>query len=158
MYTLPAEVITALQNRLNDEWFAVNMYQGLSMYFRNSGSDLAAKWAENESKEEIEHAERIQNHLTGWNTIPARTPQQMDFSFSSLTDALQQAYEVEHALYLAYAEDYKNLAEYPSCQVFITKFLKIQDESVIALADKLRKLEGITGAFELRQIEQILFN
>lgn len=158
MYKLPSEAITAYQARLNDEWFAVNMYQAMSMYFEQNGYMIAAKWAKKESEEEIEHAERLQGHLVGWNTIPSREPQQMNFEFSSVKDVLQQAYEVEYNLYLAYSDDYKNLSEYPSCQIFISKFIKIQQESVIGLSDKLNMLAGVETEFEYRQMESIIFN
>lgn len=148
-----------IQEVLKDEWTAVQFYQSASMYMRERNFEFAASYFSNESKEEVEHAEGLQNYLADWNIVADRDYNiPMNYTFSSPQDVLQQAYNLEYDLYGKYNTLAKTLiSECPACYQFITKYLTIQDESVIKYNDLLTQTAKLANEFEFRALEKQIF-
>lgn len=155
---LPSEVVDLLNARLQDEYNAERFYIGASIWCDLNGFEKASDFFVDEYHDERRHAHKLQKHASDWNvklTLPSVT---IDPEFSSLNDIVEQAYKMEYELHEAYANDIKAIGEeYPACEVFLQKFIKIQDKAVVTYADILKKMEGLSTPFELRSMEKKIF-
>ena len=159
MYTLEQVVIDILNARLADEYAAERFYIAASIWCDLNGYELASKHFVNEYHDERRHAHKLQKHASDWGiaiSLPTVSEPQPDFE--SLGAIVMQAYEMEHKLGEAYANDIKKIDEdYPATEVFLSKFIKIQDVAVVGYANMLKKMKGISEGFELKMMEKKIF-
>lgn len=156
--SLPQEIIDILNARLIDEYNAERFYIAASIWCDLNGFEYASKYFVDEYQDERKHAHKLQKHASDWNVKLSLPEVVADYDFDSLPSIIEQAYEMEYALFKAYNDDIKMIDDdYPSCELFLQKFIKIQDESVIGYADILKKLQGITDLFQLKVMEKKIF-
>ena len=157
-YYLPSVVVDILNARLQDEYNAERFYIAASIWCDMNGYPKASKHFVNEYHDERRHAHMLQKHASDWN-ISLSLPDVVTPPIKSdLVGIIEQAYQMEYALCEAYANDIKTVDEdYPATEVFLSKFIKIQDKAVTEYSDMLKKLQGIESPFELKMMEKKVF-
>lgn len=138
---LDKECKQALESRLNDELYASNHYYYASVWCSNIGLVGGKKYFEGESASEKQHAQKITDYMTGFNTMPKFMEIDVPQSFSSLKDILEKSLKLEEDLLEAYKTNYREFIKegYEETAIFVQKFIKIQTESVIEYQDLLNQ-------------------
>lgn len=146
-YKLAADVVSRLNDRLNDEYYAMYFYRNASNWCKNKGYFGGAKFFAQEASHELEHAKGVEDFLTDWNVQPYLKIIDMPDNFSSLEDIINKAYELEYNL----CDEYKNSAKIffeidLNSFRFIQKYIEIQNESVAEFSDLINQLALINTA------------
>lgn len=142
---LPKEIITRLEERINDEYTAHYFYRNAANYCENVGYLAAASFFAKESESELKHAKKVQKFLLDWNTQPTLKPVSAPENFSSLLDIIEKSYILEYDLFESYNDDavffltQKNISSFN----LATSFVEHQKESVAEYATLKDKLELI---------------
>lgn len=160
-HTLESNVVSKLLDRLKDEYDAMYFYTSASNWCRGKGYEAAADFFKKEAENEHEHARKVEKYITDWN-VTFRLPviHQPDADYLSLVDVIEQAYEIEYALYEAYEQTSKQMFNLDLCVFdFLTPLRLGQNESVIEYSDMLNELEtiGPDNAFALYYWQQEKF-
>lgn len=155
---LPKEVVSELTPRIGDEHKAFYFYKAAANWCFEKGYNKAGAYFQNESKEELEHAEILEKFIRDWNVIPELDPiKEPPMEFDSLVDILEQAYEMEYKLYEDYEDTSKAVFKIGDLCAFdlLQQFRTIQKDSVALYSDFLNKLELIdaTDKFQLFYFE-----
>lgn len=142
---LSQQIVSKLLERLKDEYDAMYFYTAVSNWCQGKGYEEAAKFFKAESESEHDHARKIEKYITDWNAaFELPSIEQPDKDYGSLVDVVEQAYEIEYALYEAYEETSKAMLTLDLCTFdFLTDYRKLQTESVIEYSDMLNELETI---------------
>lgn len=158
-YKLPDVVVEILNARLQDEYNAERFYKNASKWCDLNGWKVASDFFVCEMHDEHSHAHKIERHATDWNVqLPSPTVDMAGTEYNSYVAIIQAAYEMEYALYQAYCRDIQAIDEdYPQTEIFLQKFVKIQNEAVYTYSEMLKRCEGISTNFELRQMEKKIF-
>jgi len=129
----------ALQQAVQAELYASNLYKHLANQCQRLGLFGAAKYFKQESAEELEHYQAIADYLNDRGAV-AEVPviEACDEAVSTLNDALEIAYNAEVDLGGKYAGWYK--AVDPMTQQFLLGYLEIQRKSIGTYADWLQRL------------------
>jgi len=159
---LEAEVVNMLLPRLQDEYTAFYFYRAASNWCQGVGYEKAAEFFANESKDELEHAAKIEKYLVDWNVTPDLPAlQRPPLEFSNLISVIEQAYKIEYDLYEEYEKTSMDIfnAQDTCTFDFLQQFRMIQTKSVAEYSDKLNMLEGVepTSKFEMLLLEKKLF-
>jgi ferritin len=118
-----------------------HLYKHVSNQCQRAGLFGAAKFFKNESKEELEHYEKLANYLNDRGSV-ATLPSIESFEepIRALDSALQLAYNEEVALGNRYSKWYSTLlASDPTTAQFLLQFLEIQRLSVGEYGDLLAR-------------------
>jgi ferritin len=159
---LDQKVVDLLLPRLENEWEAAYFYRAASNYCANVGYKFAAKYFEEESKSELEHAKGIEDFLVGWNIIP-NLPEidKPVLKFRGLVDIIEQSYAIEYELDEAYEKTSMDIFKVPDLSVFdfLQTYRKIQTDSVREYSDMLNELAlfDSTNKFQLLLWEERQF-
>jgi ferritin len=151
LYKLPQSVINLLQKRVLDEKTAEYFYQAAALWCRNKGYDEGYEYFTNESKDEKKHFKKLTGYLADWGangTLPSINSR--DISFNDLNDILEQAYQMEYDLMLAYQDISATI--FTSHMVtfdFLVFYRNIQNESVIQYGTLLNKLASYSKEDEV---------
>ncbi|MGZ4968050.1 MAG: ferritin-like domain-containing protein [Methylobacter sp.] len=129
----------ALQEAIQSELYASNLYKHLANQCQRLGLFGAAKYFHNESADELTHYQRISDYLNDRGSV-AEVPaiEACDESVTTLGDALNAAYDAEADLGSKYEKWYK--AVDPTTQQFLLQFLEIQRISIGEYGDLLSRL------------------
>jgi ferritin len=100
--TLSGEVIALLTERIGDEYTAHYFYRNASNWCEEKAYLKAAAFFAKEAANELEHAEKVQKYLVDWNVLPTIPAVNMQFTFNSLVDIVNKAYQLEYNLFLQY--------------------------------------------------------
>ena len=103
--TLSPEVAELLMERLGDEYTAHYFYRNASNWCTDKAYFNAAAFFAAEASSELQHAEKIQTYLLGWNILPTIPPVKMVPIFSTLIDIVNKAYVLEYNLLTNYNTD-----------------------------------------------------
>ncbi len=142
---LKSEVKAWLDKSAKSELYASNMYKHLSNQCQRLGYFGAQKFFLNESKDEIEHYEKLVNYTNDMGDIlvmpslPA-----INESVKTIGDCLDVAYEIELELMKQYQKFYEEAEDkYEDCitATFIIEFLQIQRKSVGEYGDLISRYE-----------------
>ena len=159
--SLPAEIVSLLIPRLSDEFKAFYFYRDAANWCADAGFNLAAKYFEAESADELTHAKAIEKYLTDWNVVPSLPPIATPASqFANLGNVISAAYDLELALYGAYKQTSVAAFSADLCTFdLLTSFRDIQVKSVAQYSDLLNKLAGVNVAdkFQMLALEDSLF-
>ncbi|MFO0447267.1 MAG: ferritin-like domain-containing protein [Pseudomonadota bacterium] len=138
-------VVSKLLERLKDEYDAMYFYTAVANWCQGKGYESAAKFFLKEAENEHDHARKVEKYLTDWNVffeLPAI--ERPDKEYASLVDVVEQAYDIEYALYEAYEETSKEMFNLDLCVFdFLTPLRLGQNESVIEYSDMLNELDTI---------------
>lgn len=108
---LSQDVVNLLNERINDEYSHYYFYKQAANYCEEVGYLKAAEFFNNETKEEISHAEGIQKYLTDWNIKPTLMAIEAPVRVSGLVDAIEKSYQKEYELYESYEKTSKEVFE-----------------------------------------------
>ena len=100
-----ADFVQDILLRLKDEYTAHIFYRDAANWCNFKGFTKAAKYFENEAKDELKHSRILQDFLNGWGVNFAIPDLITSFTFDSLKSVLEQAYELEAKLYENYNEN-----------------------------------------------------
>lgn len=159
---LNKDIVSLLEQRLEDEMSAFYFYRNASNYCSNVGFFIAAEFFRKESDSELVHAKGIENYLVSWNVQP-KLPQidGITDGFSDLTAIIDGAYTIEYALYEKYEETSMKIFKLGDLCVFdfLQEYRKIQKDSVAEYSDMINTLDGvdIESKYELLSLEEKLF-
>lgn len=159
---LEPQIVSELLPRLKDEFNAYYFYRSASNWCRSVGYFKAADYFAKESADELEHAKKLENYLVDWNVIPELpTIDAPVLNFNSYVDIVEQAYQIEYSLYLAYelASNYALDNKDTSAFNFLQFYVDTQVSSVAEYSDKLNTLEGVNpmDKFNLLLLEENIF-
>ncbi len=159
---LPPAVLSLLNERLKDEYYAFYLYRAASNWSKNVGFDIAAKFFAKESEEELEHAKKIEDFIVLWNSTPMLPSiEDIDTEFKGLYELIEMAYSTESDLYEKYEDASVAILEKGDVCAFdfLQFFRTVQTESVGMYADMLNKIEGVntSSKFEMLSIEEKIF-
>jgi len=149
---LPKEVVSELTPRIGDEHKAFYFYKAAANWCFEKGYNKAGKFFQEESADELTHAEILEKFIRDWNVIPELDPiKEPPMEFSGLVDILEQAYEMEYELYEAYEDTSKTVFKIGDLCAFdlLQQFRTIQKDSVALYSDYLNKLELIDPSNKL---------
>lgn len=152
LYKLIPEIVIELNERLNNEYYAMYFYRNASNWCKNRGYSGGAAYFAKEAMNEMEHAKGIEDFMTDWNIQPELKIIDVPDGFSDLPDIIYKAYELEYDLCDEYKESAKLFLEkdFNSFR-FIQKYIEIQSESVSEYADLINQLSliNVMNKFEV---------
>lgn len=158
---LDKDVVGLLLPRLKDEYNAFYFYRAASNWCQGVGYFKAAEFFAKESEDELGHAKKIEQYLVDWNVDPELpTVERPQIMFSGLMEVIENAYEIEYALYEDYEGTSMEMFKKDLCVFdFLQEFRMLQKQSVAEYSDKLNMLEGVDGKskFNLLLLEEKLF-
>lgn len=158
---LPSEIVKLFKPLLEAEYTAFYFYKSAANWCNGEGFMLAGKYFEAESANELEHANKLQKFLVDWNINPDLPMIEPAEAGESLVDIIENAYDLEYALYEKYEEVSITAFEKGDvCTFDLFQFFRnTQTQSVAEYSDMLNVLEGCnTGSkFELLMLEENLF-
>jgi ferritin len=149
---LPKEVVSELTPRIGDEHKAFYFYKAAANWCFEKGYNKAGKFFQEESADELSHAEILEKFIRDWNVIPELdTIKAPPVEFEDLVDILEQAYEMEYKLYEDYEDSSKAVFKIGDLCAFdlLQQFRTIQKDSVALYSDYLNKLELIDPSNKL---------
>lgn len=149
---LPKEVVSELTPRIGDEHKAFYFYKAAANWCFEKGYNKAGKFFQEESADELSHAEILEKFIRDWNVIPELDPiKAPPVEFKDLVDILEQAYEMEYKLYEDYEDSSKAVFKIGDLCAFdlLQQFRTIQKDSVALYSDYLNKLELIDPSNKL---------
>lgn len=158
---LKQEIVDLLLERLSNEYTAFYHYRAASNWCKGVGLNKAADYFKKESKDELKHAQGIENYLFDWNVIvELPTIQKPIVEFINVVDIIEKSYQLEYDLYVAYNKisgEIFTQGEYSTFD-FLQKYRDIQNQSVIEYSDMLNTLTDIEiDKFNILLIEKNLF-
>ena len=87
---LNPEVVTLLNQRLEDEYTAHYFYRNASNWCNDKAYLKAGAFFAAEAASELTHAEKLQSYMVGWNVTPFIPPVKMIPSFTTLIDIVNK--------------------------------------------------------------------
>jgi ferritin len=159
---LSSEIVKPLLERHSGEMHAFYQYNAMSNFLNDQGFFKAAKFFAGESKDELEHAHKIEKYITDWNVLPQLgAVEKPAITFNGLVDFLEQAYKLELEFYEAYEKLSGEMLQVDICTFdFLQFFRQVQNDSVIEYSDKINLCQGVDvkSKFEMLMIEDKLFS
>lgn len=159
---LSKSAVLILTESLRDEYNAFYLYKAAANWTRNVGFMVASKFYEQESANELTHAQKIVDFLTDWNvTVNLPDIESPQLTFENLGELISVAYTTEYNLYESYEE--RSLKMFESGNICTFDFLQFyrneQTQSVAENSDKLNILSGVdhTDKFKMLLLEETLF-
>lgn len=153
---LNPEVVSLLNQRLEDEYTAHYFYRNASNWCNDKAYFNAAAFFKTEAANELEHAEKIQDYMVGWSATPFIPPIKMIPSFTTLIDIVNKAYTLEYNLFQAYNSNSSQIFNIDLATFDFLQELRIgQRESVVEYADLLNaaQLINVSNNFEVLYYE-----
>lgn len=159
--TLPAEIVSKLNNRIADEYTAHYFYRGATNWCQGVNYPNAAAFFAKEAAAELEHAEKLQKYLVDWNCNPILPAVKFSGEFDSLIDVVNKAYAIEFDLGEKYNTDSADIfsTHLPTFD-FLQTFREIQTESIAEYSDLLNaaQLIDVSNKLDLLHYEERYFN
>jgi ferritin len=141
---LASDSVKLLTERLGDEYAAHYYYNAAATWCAGAGYMKAADFFASESKNELEHAHKLQKYMVDWNIHPVIPKVDTHHDFGTLPGIIDGAYKIECALFQKYVQNshalfMSDLATFD----FLQEFRQIQTESVAEYSDLLNALQLI---------------
>lgn len=160
LYTLSDKVVKLLTDRIKDEYTAHYFYRAASNWCNDVNYKKAAAYFENEALDELVHAKKLQDYMTGFNIIPQIPSASPKHTFSNLIDIVHQAYTMELSLMNAYNKDSHTVfSDDITTFDFLQELREIQKNSVVEYNDLINasNLISKTDKFQVLYFEQTYF-
>jgi len=160
LYTLSDKVVKLLTDRIKDEYTAHYFYRAASNWCNDVNYKKAAAYFENEALDELVHAKKLQDYMTGFNIIPQIPSASPKHTFSNLIDIVHQAYTMELNLMNAYNKDSHTVfSDDITTFDFLQELREIQKNSVVEYNDLINasNLISKTDKFQVLYFEQTYF-
>jgi ferritin len=160
LYMLSDKVVKILTERIKDEYTAHYYYRDAANWCNDMNYKKAAQFFENESKDELEHAETLQKYMTDFNIIPNIPVAKTHHTFENLEDIIHGAYQMELGLMKEYNKDSQDVfSDDITTFDVLTKFRKIQKGAVVEYNDLINGLHLVdtNDKFQVLYFEQTYF-
>jgi ferritin len=160
LYVLSDKVVKMLTDRLKDEYTAHYYYRAAANWCTDVNYKKAAAFFNAEADDELTHAVRLQEYMTGFNIVPEIPTAPTKHDFSNLIDIVNGAYTMELNLMKAYNKDSQTVfTDDLTTFDFLTKFRKIQKGAVVEYNDLVNatNLVDKTDKFQVLYFEQTYF-
>lgn len=154
---LDESVVSILVDRIKDEYTAHYFYRNAANWCADANYMKATKFFEEEANNELEHAKKLQDYITGWNVIPVIPPvDPKTASFNNLVEIINGAYKMEYNLLVDYNESSSKLFNVDLTTFdFLQEFRTIQKDAVVEYSDLLNALNliNVNNKFEILYFE-----
>jgi ferritin len=160
LYKLSSKTIKILTDRIKDEYTAHYFYRDATNWCRDKNYKKAAEFFQKEAKDELKHAQKIQEYMTDFNIIPQIPQAPIDHKFDNLIEIVYGAYKMELGLMKAYNKDSQDLfSEDITTFDFLTEFREIQKGAVVEYNDLINgsELVDTKDKFQVLYFEQTYF-
>jgi ferritin len=160
LYKLSSKTIKMLTDRIKDEYTAHYFYRAATNWCRDKNYKKAAEFFQKEAKDELKHAQKIQEYMTDFNIIPQIPQAPIDHKFDGLIEIIHGAYKMELGLMKAYNKDSQELfSEDITTFDFLTEFREIQKGAVVEYNDLINgsELVDTKDKFQVLYFEQTYF-
>jgi len=160
-HKLEANVVALLTEKISSEMDAFYFYRSADNWLNETGYLFASQFFKAESADELEHAKGLEEYIVSWNVIPnLPNIEKPVLKFSGLVDIIEQAYEMEYALYEAYEKTAKEMFSADLCTfALMQKYLGFQLKAVAEYSDFLNQIDLIdkNDKLSVMLLEQRLF-
>jgi ferritin len=160
LYKLSSKTIKILTDRIKDEYTAHYFYRAATNWCRDKNYKKAAEFFQKEAKDELKHAQKIQEYMTDFNIIPQIPQAPIDHKFDGLIEIIHGAYKMELGLMKSYNKDSQELfSEDITTFDFLTEFREIQKGAVVEYNDLINgsELVDTKDKFQVLYFEQTYF-
>jgi ferritin len=160
LYKLSSKTIKILTDRIKDEYTVHYFYRAATNWCRDKNYKKAAEFFQKEAKDELKHAQKIQEYMTDFNIIPQIPQAPIDHKFDNLIEIVHGAYKMELGLMKAYNKDSQDLfSEDITTFDFLTEFREIQKGAVVEYNDLINgsQLVDTKDKFQVLYFEQTYF-
>lgn len=158
---LSSKVESMLNELIGEELKAMYFYMATANWCQDAGYLKAFGFFREESADEKAHAEVLQLYILDMGCVPDLMDiDEPEADFTTLTDVINAAYEIEVELGKKYAKFAQELAATDGLTFTkIQEFTKIQTESIGFYGDICAVSEGLSSSkFEQLKLEEILVN
>lgn len=156
---LSSKVESMLNELIGEELKAMYFYMATANWCQDAGYLKAFGFFREESADEKAHSEVLQQYILDMGSVPDLMDiDEPEADFTTLTDVINAAYEIETELGKKYAEFAQELAATDGLTFTkIQEFTKIQTESIGFYGDICAVAEGLSSSkFEQLKLEEIL--
>lgn len=160
LYALSDKVVKLLTERIKDEYTAHYFYRAAANWCNDVNYKKAAAFFENEALDELTHAKKLEDYMTGFNIIPQIPSANPKHTFTGLIEIVHEAYSMELALMKAYNQDSHTVfADDITTFDFLTELREIQKGAVVEYNDLINasNLISKTDKFQVLYFEQTYF-
>ena len=138
----------ALNAQINKEFYSAYLYMSMSAYLRESGLFGFSQWTQIQAEEELEHGERIFNHLIDRKgQVELEKIEKPEFEFDGILELFEFIYEHEKSItgsVMSIAKQAEDECDRTTL-MFIDWYINEQVEEeyqVLKIIKKLRKFGG----------------
>jgi len=154
---LPQEIIDVLESRLQDEYNNERFYKNASKWCDLNGWKCASDYFVCMMHKSHHLAHRLERYANDANTsIESPIVEQVSIVVNSYVDIIDMAYNNEVAYFNSYSENMEKCTN-AAFEIFLEKYVKSHQKSVYNFLEMINKLSGISGNFELRQMQKKVF-
>lgn len=156
---LSSKVESMLNELIGEELKAMYFYMATANWCQDAGYLKAFGFFREESADEKAHSEVLQQYILDMGSVPDLMDiDEPEAEFTTLTDVVYAAYEIETELGKKYAKFAQELAATDGLTFTkIQEFTKIQTESIGFYGDICAVAEGLSSSkFEQLKLEEIL--
>ena len=160
LYSLSDKVVKLLTERIKDEYTAHYFYRAAANWCTDMNYKKAAAYFDNEAVDELTHAQKVQEYMTGFNIIPNIPSANPKHEFTNLVDIVNEAYTMELNLMKAYNKDSHTVfSDDLTTFDFLQELREIQKTSVVEYNDLVNASNLIdkTDKFQVLYFEQTYF-
>lgn len=149
---LKPEIKKWFEKSASSEFYASHLYQYMANQFQRLGLFGVQKYFLNESKEELEHYQKLVDYVNDMSDLLiVPEVKRIDESIKDISNALMMAYDFELKLMKQYQEFYEDAEEAGDCvtSTFLIDFMQLQRKSVGEFGDLISRLnQNPTDVFE----------
>ena len=160
LYSLSDKVVKLLTERIKDEYGAHYFYRAAANWCNDVNYKKAAAFFENEALDELTHAKKLEDYMTGFNIVPQIPSANPKHTFTGLIEIVNEAYSMELALMKAYNQDSHTVfADDITTFDFLQELREIQKTAVVEYNDLINasNLISKTDKFQVLYFEQTYF-
>jgi ferritin len=160
LYSLSDKVVKLLTDRLKDEYAAHYFYRAAANWCNDVNYKKAAAFFENEAVDELTHAQKLQDYMTGFNIVPQIPSTNPKHEFTNLIDIVNEAYALELNLMKSYNQVSNSVfSDDITTFDFLTELRNIQKTAVVEYNDLVNatNLVSKTDKFQVLYFEQTYF-
>ena len=160
LYTLSEKTVKLLTERIKDEYTAHYFYRAAANWCNDVNYKKAAAFFENEAVDELTHAKKLEDYMTGFNIVPQIPSANPKHTFTGLIEIINEAYTMELNLMKAYNQDSHSVfADDITTFDFLHKLRKIQKDAVVEYNDLINasNLINKNDKFQVLYFEQTYF-
>jgi ferritin len=152
--------VSILNDRLRDEYAAHYFYRAAANWCNDVNYKKAAAFFEHEAVDELTHAQKLQDYMTGFNIVPQIPSANPKHEFTNLIDIVNEAYTLELNLMKAYNQvSHSVFSDDITTFDFLTELRDIQKTAVVEYNDLVNatNLVSKTDKFQVLYFEQTYF-